>query len=730
MPKIISNRGFPYLTIAMSAIFFFGTVSIRAYSQHNNRDQFILEIQKAQHPIVIDGILDEPDWLIADQTGDFYRVLPIDTGLATAQTTVVMTYSETYLYLGVTCYEGAQGDIIVESLRRDFSFGRNDNFLAFIDTYNDQTNGFSFGASAAGAQWDGLQANGGFVSLDWDCKWLSEVKQYSDRWVIEMAIPFRSIRYKEGLTTWGINFSRLDLKLNEKSSWAPVPRQFQTASLAFTGTLKWDQPPPKSSLSYSLIPYLAGSASKNFQPETKADFNAEAGLDAKLALGSSINLDLTINPDYSQVEVDQQVTNLDRFELFFPERRRFFLENRDLFTDFGEMGVRPFFSRRIGLQAPVRAGLKVSGKINEAWRVGFLNMQTGSVDTLLASNFTVASVQRQVLARSNLGFIFVNKQITEDYSDTLSWSKFNRVAGLDFNLASQDNRWTGKAFYHQSFSPGSQGQDFVLGSNLLYSTGNLQIGFSQTRVGADYRAEVGFVRRKGYNQFAPVFQYKFFPGVRNIEFHGPLAEAALFYSENFALTDRQISLGYTLRWLDRSQISAYFKEEFVQLQAPFDPTNSDGALLGAGAAFSWKSVQLGYISDLRKLLSYTVAGEYGGFYNGQRLNLESSLIYRYQPYGSLSMNVSYNKIELPEPYNDANFLLIGPKLDLTFTDKIFLTTFIQYNNQIDNINMNIRFQWRYQPVSDLFIVYTDNYLPSPVKVKNRAVVLKLSYWFN
>ncbi|MEJ7675984.1 MAG: DUF5916 domain-containing protein [Chitinophagaceae bacterium] len=180
------------------------------------------------------------------------------------------------------------------------------------------------GHNAAGAQWDGMLYSGGSADLNWDNKWVSVVKSYTNKWIFEAAIPFKSIRYKKGITKWGINFSRLDIKVAEKSSWAPVPRQFPTASLAYTGNLIWDQPPPDPGKNVSIIPYALAGFTKDFHNNTKVDYKKNIGADAKIALTSSINLDLTVNPDFSQVEVDKQVTNLDRYELFFPEKRQFF----------------------------------------------------------------------------------------------------------------------------------------------------------------------------------------------------------------------------------------------------------------------------------------------------------------------------------------------------------------------------------------------------------------------
>ena len=285
-------------------------------------------------------------------------------------------------------------------------------FLLFIDPFNDLTNGFSFGANAAGAQWDGTMYEGGKVDLNWDNKWISNVKNYDDKWIFEMAIPFSSIRYKNGINKWGINFSRNDLRTSEKSSWAPMPRQFPTASLAYTGNIIWDEPPPPTDANISLIPYVLGGISKDYENKTQQITEKKLGWMPKIAINSSLNLDLTVNPDFSQVEIDQQVTNLDRYELFFPEKRQFFLENGDLFANFGYASIRPFFSRSIGLGVPINFGARLSGKPDKNWRIGAMDMQTGSVDStgLPAQNFTVASVQRKVFSRSNIGFIFINKQ--------------------------------------------------------------------------------------------------------------------------------------------------------------------------------------------------------------------------------------------------------------------------------------------------------------------------------
>jgi hypothetical protein len=696
-----------------------------------------LGIQKASSPIVIDGILDEKAWEDADLATDFFMITPMDTSFARVKTDVRMSYDDHHLYLIVVNYHAMEGPYMVESLRRDFSFGKNDNFLLFMDPFDDLTNGFSFGANAAGAQWDGQMYNGGSVDLSWDNKWTSKVKNYDDKWIFEAAIPFKSIRYKKGISEWGINFSRMDLKTTEKSAWAPVPRQFPSASLAYTGTLVWDNPPPDAGSNISIIPYALGGTRKDFQNQGVKDKWGDVGVDAKISLTSSLNLDLTVNPDFSQVEVDRQVTNLDRFELFFPERRQFFLENGDLFAGFGYSTIRPFFSRRIGLNAPIQFGARLSGKINKDWRVGAMNMQTGDVEetALPSQNFTVMALQRQVGARSNIGAIFINKHSLNYHPDTASdrsvYSQFNRNVGLEYNLASANNMWTGKALVLQSFAPNGTGNGFVHAANLKYASGNLTWSWQHEYVSENYTAEVGYVPRRGFYKVNPFVGYRWFPKSQKILSHGPDVSTTFFYNTKGTHTDNNTFLSYNVRFRSQSNLATYLIYDFIKLQAPFDPTNSGKERLPIGSDHYTLSWRTEYVSKPQSVFTYGFTTRLGGYYaEGELYTLTTDLGYRFQPYVSLALSTTYNKIVLPQPWGTTDYLLVGPRLDVTMTNTLFFTAFVQYNQQIDNINLNTRFQWRFKPASDIYIVYTDNYLPDPFNVKDRSIVLKFTYWWN
>ncbi|ASO06091.1 carbohydrate binding family 9 domain-containing protein [Arenibacter algicola] len=698
---------------------------------------FQLHIHKTTAAIEVDGIGNDLAWQDTDVATNFYMVLPMDTGMANEPSEIRMTYDENNLYLLATFYNATKGPYYVESLRRDFSFGKNDNFLLFMDPFNNQTTGYSFGSNAAGAQWDGTMHSGGSVDLNWDSKWVSAVTSDDEKWVFEMAIPFKSIRYEDGVMEWGINFSRLDLKSGEKSSWTPIPRQFPTASLAYTGTLVWDSPPPTPKTNFSIIPYVLGGIGEDMENNTDTQYDKKIGGDVKFSLSTSLNLDLTVNPDFSQVEVDRQVTNLDRFELFFPEKRQFFLENGDLFANFGYATIRPFFSRRIGLGVPIRAGARVSGNLNKKWRLGLMDMQTASIDEtgLPSQNFGVLSLQRKVFARSSIGLMLVNKESFNYPQDTDSLStvfpKFNRNVGLEYNLASANNQWTGKAFFLKSFAPNKNGNGISQAAHLEYKSRKWNWKIQEESVEDDYTAEVGFVPRNGYVNVTSYIGHLFFPKKSTILSHGPKLSASYFFNEKLERTDNINLLEYLLDFRDRSKLNFGVSDEYVELLSPFDPTRSGKESLDVGTQHHWNAYTFDFISKPQSMFTYSFGGRFGGYYSeGNRTSLISELGYRFQPFVSLSSNLSYNHINLPAPWNNTEFWLIGSEVDITFTNKLFFATLFQYNEQSKNFNLNSRFQWRYKPASDLFLVYSNNYLIEPFEGRNWALTLKFTYWFN
>jgi hypothetical protein len=703
------------------------------WGQKINND-YVLKIGKISEEIVLDGHLDESIWELADVAENFSMILPQDDRKATQFSEVRMAYDDKNIYLAVIFFNNTiKGDYVVESYKRDFSFSKNDNFLVAIDPFNNMTTGFAFGLNAYGAQWDGTMYDGRSVDLNWDTKWYSEVAFDEKKWTAEIAIPFKSIRYNDNLEQWGISFSRLDLKASEKSGWTPVPRQFPSITMAYSGVLEWDNPPPTQGSNISFIPYLSGEMDSPQKGTTNQEINA--GADVKFNLTSSLNLDITLNPDFSQAEVDQQVTNLDRFELFFPERRQFFLENADLFANFGYENIRPFFSRRIGLNNPIVGGIRLSGNIDEKWRVGLLDIQTQAEKEkgLPAENFGVFSLQRKVLDRSSIGMIFVNKQSLGKLEDTKTTAgEYNRNLGLEYNYFSADNLWNGKLMYLKSFSPNLSDDDAIFAGNLTYNDNNFLGSVQAEYVGENYNAEVGYVPRTHYYKFDTTLRYLFFPSQDSkVLSHGPLVGSIQYFNFDGLGIDRGTQLGYELNFKNRSEMVFTFENQFIVLQNPFDPIRTGIRSLEALTEHRWSSVNLEYNSKPQSLFTYALKSSYGGYFqDGKRWLFFSEMGYRFQPYIELNTLVSYNHIELEEPWGSNGFWLLGVKSNFTFTRNIFFSNLYQYNEQQKLWNFNSRFQWRYKPASDIFLVFNSSDTRMLTPNRNWNLTLKINYWIN
>ena len=524
------------------------------------------------------------------------------------------------------------------------------------------------------------------------------------------------------------------------------------------GDMIFEKPLGKSKSPISLIPYVNTIASKDFENDTD-DTDFKVGGDIKMTIGNSLNLDVTINPDFSQVEVDRLVTNLTRFSIALPERRQFFIENSDLFGDFGNnRDSRTFFSRRIGIadveiidslgntekqtiENDIIAGVRLSGKLNNNFRVGFLNMQTAEdvANKIPTNNNAVLALQHKLFSRSNLSFLFINREATKDY-DFLNDedgdegnNSFNRVVGLDYNLASEDNTWVGKYFFHKSFSPETSSKDFSTGVSTQFNSRNYSFRLSGVYVGDNFQSDLGFVRRTDVLKIDPQIRRRFWPKKGVFNQHSlNITPIFLWRPEmDFKNSDYTIFTRWQSNLNNQSEISLTMLNRFTFLFDGFDPTGTDGGLeLPADTGYHYTSFELQYRSDMRKKFSYSIEPSYGKFYNGNKFTFEGSFSLRLQPYFVASAQINYDNIKLPDPYPDASIWLVGPRFDVTFNKKFFWTTLVQYSNQNDNFGINSRIQWRFKPLSDLFIVYNDNYFTNTFAPKTRALSLKFTYWIN
>lgn len=746
--------------MGLNRIFIFVIVSFLpiAFALGQEEHVPVFTIHKAIDQIKLDGVIDEASWKDAEVISELIQQFPYDTSKSVVRTEFRTTYDDQFIYVSAISYDNRKGPHVVSSLRRDFRGPGLDGVSVIFDTFQDVTNAFFFGLSPAGVQREGLVSNGWVNNLDmdlsWDNKWYSSTQVYEQSWVAEFAIPFTTLRFKAGQEKWNVKFYRQDSKENERAIWPFTPRNFEPGNLHYHGEMVWDRPTGNPGPNVSLIPYVASSGSRDFIAEKPFDPKMSTGGDAKVAVTPSLNLDLTFNPDFSQVEVDQQVTNLDRFEIFFPERRQFFLENADLFSSFGHNFSRPFFSRRIGVsrdpktgqnvQNRILYGARLSGNINKHYRIGLLNMQTAAVEesNIPSYNYTVTTLQRRLGSNSNIRAIFVNRQEFNDSNGQFKFTGFNynRVAGLDYNFRYRGNRWTGNAFYHKLITPEKQEGQFSSGYSLVYSDQRANFQWFHQMIGKGYDPAVGFNPRNGYNRISPSGLYQFYPQSNVINAHGPMFDISYIWDNVYGLTDYEYRGSYNIRFQSQAMFSIGYKYNYTYLFRDFDPANSPSDLsvpkLLAGTDYTYGGYTASLTTDPRKLLNGEITAVSGSYFNGTIQGFKATLNYRWQPYGVFSLNSSVNRIKLPAPYAKTTILLFGPRFDLTLTRSVFFTTFIQYNSQYTNLNINTRFQWRFRPVSDLFLVYTDNYYYSfdqpdqNFAPRVRAVVLKFTYWLN
>jgi Domain of unknown function (DUF5916)/Carbohydrate family 9 binding domain-like len=748
-----------YITLIISLLCIAKTLNAQTTTTQKD---FKLNIKKAIQSIKIDGSLEESDWKDAQIATGFQVHYPQNGATPKFQTEARITYDDHFLYVGFVCYD--TGKHIIQTLKRDIDYFSSEGMAIIIDPAAQQTNGFMFGVSTEGVQSDALLGSDGDPSFEWDNKWFAEVKKGIDRWTAELAIPFKTLRYESSRTTWNINFVRNYPKSGNFHTWTKVPQQFDGISLAYTGSMDWDKNPPSEKSNIALIPYTSGSVSKDYEKGKNTEGVLNAGLDAKVALSSSLNLDVTLNPDFSQVEVDEQVTNLTRFNVIFPEKRTFFLENSDVLSAFGIPPARPFFSRTIGLNAdaqpvPILYGVRLSGNLTNKMRVNALNMHTRERGTGYGQNYSAVAFQQNIVGRSYIKVGFLNRQGFD--SAKISAPDYGRNLLLSGVYVSKNNNVEAWAEGHKSFKPNITGRDWMTSNGFLWRNKNWEIVNDLTRIGENYYADMGLVNRLenrddardttirlGITQLFTEINYFKRPQKGNITEHFAGYENFMVWNPDGSLNEWFKRLRYFFTFKNTSELKFRLDNSISNVPFPFQFDEENALLEAKHYNYTYGVVQ--FDSDGRKKWSWNVKASAGEFYNGSRIGIQGGLKFRAQPWGNFSLNVDWNRVKLPaasEKFDGITTpMIISPKTEINFSRTMFWTTWFQYNTQGNNFNINSRFQWRFRPMSDLFVVYTDNYFVNeeermmtptqaarlfrPFDVKNRALVFKLNYWLN
>jgi len=737
--------------ITFISLFIFCDLTAQNINIDNYQKEYQIHISTIKSPVKIDGILDDSIWQYAEKKSDFFLKFPTDVGKPKNKTIVQVAADDKFLYVAFTCFDS--GKNIVQSLKRDVGHIDNDGVAIALDPLNNHTNGFFFVVNAFNAQSEDQvsMSQDNDLGWSWDNKWFSATKKYNDRWTAEMAIPFKTLRFPPGKTIWGVNFLRVDMKYNEYSGWTHVPTNFKIYNMGYTGSLLWDRPPANPGKNIVMIPHITSGVNSDQENGIPTQAVLNAGLDSKFSLSSSLNLDLTINPDFSQVEVDKQVTNLTRFDIFLPEKRAFFLENADIFGEYGIPGViTPFYSRKIGLDTagnaiPIIGGARVSGSINSTTRIGIMNIQTGAKGDYTPENYTAISFNKNVLARSIFKVYFLNRENfqTDEGKKSDPLNAWGRNAGSTFDYFSRDGKWNGWYAYHHSFKPGLSDQNNFQETGFAYNTKKFSSILDLATLGTNYYTDMGYVQRinnydavrdttirVGFKHMYASASFYIYPKNvnSNITRHTFKMEDYWVVNPDYSFNENDLSLSYQLEFKNTRFIRLQLIHNELNLLYPISFTS--GTPLPA-QHYQYSGAGFNYNSDTRKLFSYSIGYTGGQFYNGLINSFTGSITLRSRPHFNLIFQAEFDKLVFPDPYGSNELLLLSPKIEYNFNTKISWTTFLQYNTQANNFNINSRFQYRFKPMSDMYLVYTDNYYTTPfLQNKNRAIVVKLNYWLN
>jgi len=690
-------------------------------------------------PIIDGNILDDPIWQALTPISELWQSQPNAGELASEKTEIRIGYTVSTLYLSVVCHDSQPDKLVVSDARRDASLDNTDSFLFILDTYHDSQNGFVFGTNPIGIEYDAQVNNegqgnfspnrqqrgtiGGF-NLNWDASWEVKTQVGDFGWSAEFAIPLRTLRFATGQdVTWGLNFQRNIRKTNEVAYWAPLPIQFNLNRLSMAGDLNGLNLQSPGNL--KVIPYALAQVSKDYEePGAKSELDAEVGVDLKYSITPSMTLDLTYNTDFAQVEVDEQQVNLDRFNLFFPEKRPFFLENAGLFSVGSPGEVDLFFSRRIGIGTdgqlvPIIGGARLSGKVNRT-NVGLLSMFTDDVaDTdIQKNNFTVARVNHEFAQRSSIGAAFINRQGMGELEDD-----YNRTFATDGRIGLGKKAQI-SGFYAKSITPGIDdgAHSFKLQSS--YEWEGLNINAAYTEVGDGFNPEVGFLLRNAFRkpEFRILYQVRPNGKFGLLELRPHISYRSYWNFNGFQETS---FLHVDNHWEWENGLEVHTGINFTAEGVVESFEISDGVTVPAGT-YRHKEAQLVFMTNQSKNISFSIRSVLGGFFGGTRYNNRATMYLRFGDKFNSEFSFSRNDISLPE--GDFSTNILSSRLSYSFTPRIFAQGLIQYNSVVDIWSANIRMGWLQQANTGLFLVYNETQQDGLVRL--RSFTVKYSRMFD
>ena len=677
-----------------------------ASSQEEHEHDQELDVPLVDAVPVADGRLDEDIWTLAAVADGFIQTEPVDGAEPTYATEVYVAYTRDALLIGARMEDDDPAAIVAREYRRDANLESDDNFFIVLDTYHDHRSAVFFSTNAVGTRQDGLVQNeGAAINNEWDGVWQVGSRRTEDGWTTEMVIPFETLRFPRGTPDFGVNFGRQVARTREISFWAPISvdwgfnAMWRVSAYGVMHGMEHANPGGR----IKLKPFgVAGITGEGEEREGTADL----GLDAKVSLGSNLNLDVTLNTDFAQVEADEQQVNLTRFELFFPEQREFFLENAGLFQ-VGET-TRPFeppemflfFSRRIGLSEdgeiiPIVGGARVTGKLG-ATDVGAFHIRQQAFEGVSpATGFTALRLRRDVLERSSIGVMALDR--TEIGGDS------HRVGAADFSWAPNESA-TVTGFAARSATPGVEGRESAFGVTGQMGDDRWNLFTTYNDIGEGFRSELGFVPRTGIRKirleglWSPrIGRY----GIRQI-FVGP--GLIRIIEPDGSIQTQNVGFGPFFLFDDGSQFFVQFSRNTEGLSESFELR--DEVVIEEGQYTTSDVMTMVNTSESRRV-SFNLFAMNNGFFDGRLRVYSPGLAVRPHPRVRLQVNYSRSEVRLPQENGDFNTNLVVLRGLVALSPDAFIRGLLQWNDDDGNFSGNVQLRWNYRPGSDIYVVYNE-----------------------
>ena len=726
-----------------------------------------LRAVRLAEPLTLDGALDERIYYDVPPVTGFFQVLPNEGEIAEEQTEVWVLFDGVNFYIAGRCHSSVpESEWVADDMRRDGQ-GIGQYFGIMLDTFYDRRNAVSFLVNPIGGRMDGEVTNERAWNGDWNPVWSARVGRYDGGWSFEMAIPFRSLRYRPGRAqTWGINLERFVVRNNEYSTLVPMQASWglgASMQMSEAATLVGvEVPAPGVNLEVKPYAIAEGSGVRAGGAGIANDATGDAGLDVKYAITENLVADFTLNTDFAQVEADEQQINLTRFSLFFPEKREFFLENQGVFSfgaeagggQFAGISNQPilFYSRQIGLhstadglsrQVPITAGGRVSGRIGR-FSVGMLNMQTGDLTAAAggapgsgvpATNFSVLRLRRDVLRRSNIGVMYTGR------SDSLYGTGSNQAYGVD-GLFSFYQNLNINAYWAETRTPGAGfGDDQASYRGQLDYTGDRYgVRLERLAVGRDFNPEIGFLRRLDFDESLAMFRFSPRPrsiaAIRQFFFEGQVD----YITNRAGVLETRQSRGRFGMELERGDLfDVVYNRNYEYFNRPFPVA---GIFFVPAGAYDFDEVEVGYSFGRQNRLAGRLWVQQGGFYGGTKTSINFGMGQGFfgtrlqiSPQLSFEPTISFNRIDIPAVGPAFDTGIISTRAIYAFNPLMFFSGLVQYNSAADAVGMNLRLRWEYSPGSELFVVYNEERYDTMLRpqrfpqLQNRALIVKINRLF-